>query len=192
MKRYWFLSLLLIAQTAFAAIPPPEGDSEYAVGVGDELEISVLQPDQFIMNVSVAPDGYISFPYIGKLKVKGSNTSQIQKEIEKKLGEGYLKYPVVTVYLKQSKSKKYLVSGEIERPGAYFLEDDLTVLRAISIAGGFTPVANTNSVKILRLKKDHRGYETIYVNMKRAMDGDMASDVELKPEDMIIVPKSFF
>jgi polysaccharide export outer membrane protein len=175
-----------------ALAQPTSADPGYAVGVGDVLEISVLQPDQFVTSVAVAPDGYISFPYIGKVNVKGSDVLRIQRDLEKKLASGYVKYPVIVVYLKESKSKKYIVSGEIGRPGAYLLEDNLTVLRAISIAGGPTKVANLNHVKILRLKKNGEGYETINVNLNKAMNGDIKEDVALKPEDMIIVNKSFF
>ncbi len=183
----WSMQALTFAQSM-----PALGESEYTVGVGDVLEISVLQPDQFVTNVSVAPDGYISFPYIGKVNVKGSEVSQIRHDLEKRLAAGYVKYPVVAVYLKESKSKKYIVSGEIQKPGAYLLEANLTVLRAITIAGGPTKIADVNNIKILRLKKDGTGYETIKVNLNKAMNGDISEDVTLKPEDMIVVTKSFF
>ena len=177
-----------VAAAAFASAPSPETD--YLVGVGDVLEISVLQPDQFITNV--APDGSISFPYLGNVKVKGMNLTQIHDEISQRLGDDYIKYPLITVYLRETKSKKYLVSGEVERPGAYLLEDNLTVLRAISIAGGLTKYGNANHVKVLRLKQNGEGYENIGVNLKRAMNGDMSHDVQLKPDDMIVVSEGIF
>ena len=166
--------------------------SDYAVGVGDVLEISVLQPDQFITTVIVAPDGYISFPYIGNVLVKGKDLPAIQDEIQRRLGEGYVKYPIVTVYLKEARSKKYVVSGEVERPGAYLLEDNTTVLRAISIAGGLTKYGNASRVKVLRQRDDGKGIEPIRVNLKRAMDGDGKEDIPLKPGDMVVVSEGIF
>ncbi|MBI2095947.1 MAG: polysaccharide export protein [Candidatus Omnitrophica bacterium] len=166
--------------------------SEYAVGVGDVLEISVLQPDQFITNVVVAPDGYITFPYLGNVKVKGMNLPDIKSEIERLLADGYIKYPLVTVYLKEARSKKYLVSGEVERPGSYPIEDNLTVLRAISIAGGFTKYGNAGRVKVLRPKEDGKGYELIKVNLKKVVNGDGQEDVFLKANDIIVASEGFF
>ena len=166
--------------------------AEYAVGVGDVLEINVQQPDQFVVNATVAPDGYISFPYIGNVKVLGLNLPQTQEEIQKRLADGYLKYPVVTVYLKEVKSKKYLVSGEVLKPGSYPLEDNITVLKAISIAGGFSKYGNASRVKLLRQKHNGKGYQTINVNVEKAENGDSAEDPVLLEGDMVVVQEGLF
>ncbi len=166
--------------------------SDYKIGVGDVLEISVLQPDQFTTVVTVSPDGSISFPYIGSVRVKGMSLPQMQNHIQSKLADGYIKYPVVTVYLKESRSRKYLVSGEVMKPGAYVLEDNITVLRAISIAGGFTKFGSASRVKVLREKKEGAGYETVKVDLKRAMDGQSEHDPLLQPGDMVVVSEGIF
>ncbi len=186
-----FSSLFLTACPAQAA-PGMDPRSNYAVGVGDVLEISVLQPDQFITNVTVAPDGSISFPYLGNVNVKGMSLGQIHEMLEKGLSENYIKYPLITVYLRETKSKKYLVSGEVVKPGAYLLEDSLTVLRAISIAGGLTKYGNPGKVKVLRLKEGGGGYDAIPVNLKQAMNGDMREDIMLRPNDMVVVSEGIF
>jgi protein involved in polysaccharide export with SLBB domain len=72
------------------------------------------------------------------------------------IADGYMEYPLVTVYLKEVKSKKYLVSGEVLKPGSYPLEDNTTVLKAISIAGGFSKYGNASRVKVLRQKAGGR------------------------------------
>ncbi len=169
-----------------------ESESEYAVGVGDVLEINVIKPDAFIVNVIVAPDGNISFPFIGNVKVLNLSLAQIQESIQSKLGDGYLKYPVVTVYLKEVKSKKYIVSGEVEKPGSYTLEDNTTVLKAISIAGGFSKYGNASRVKILRRKLYEKGYDAIKVNVEKAQNGDSSEDPELLPGDMVVVSEGIF
>src|SRR5688572_19704159 len=142
-------AVLFLSASAWSEVPAQD---EYKVGIGDVLEISVLQPDQFTTTVTVAPDGSISFPYIGAVNIKGKGLTEIQNEIQNKLANGYIKYPVVTVYLKESRSRKFLVYGEVMRPGPYVLEDNTTVLRAISIAGGFTKFGSSSRVKVLRQK----------------------------------------
>lgn len=182
------VSFLIVAgflQAASAA-------ADYTVGVGDELEINVLKPDVFIVNTTVAPDGNISFPYIGSVKVLGLSLSQAQDEIQKRLEDGYLKYPVLTVYLKEVKSKKYLVSGEVMKPGSYPLEGNITVLQAISIAGGFSKYGNASHVKVLRQKPGGKGYETVRVNVEQAREGDSEQDPLLHSGDMVVVSEGIF
>jgi polysaccharide biosynthesis/export protein len=196
LKKFFIAALLAVSwgmpAVSAGSLGSASPNADYAVGVGDVLEISVLQPDQFITNVTVAPDGSISFPYLGNVKVKGMNLQEIHDMIEQKLSDDYIKYPLITVYLRETKSKKYLVSGEVVRPGAYLLEDNMTVMRAVSIAGGLTKYGNPGKVKVLRLKPDGAGYQPIHVNLKRAMDGDMAQDVMLEPDDMIVVSEGIF
>jgi protein involved in polysaccharide export with SLBB domain len=184
-----FFTALFLAAPALAAPAGPGAD--YTVGVGDVLEISVLQPDQFTTVVTVAPDGSITFPYIGTQQVKGLTLPRIQDHIQNELADGYIKYPVVTVYLKESRSRKYLVYGEVIRPGAYPLEDNTTVLRAISIAGGFTKFGSASRVKVLRERTGGAGYEPIKVDLKAAMDGG-DKDLVLKPGDMVVVSEGIF
>jgi protein involved in polysaccharide export with SLBB domain len=201
MKRFFVLGIFGLFSLLFpvsgncedlASEKPAESASLYKVGIGDVLEISVLQPDQFTTTVTVAPDGSISFPYIGAVNIKGKGLTEIQNEIQNKLANGYIKYPVVTVYLKESRSRKFLVYGEVMRPGPYVLEDNTTVLRAISIAGGFTKFGSSSRVKVLRQKEESTGYETIKVDLKRIMDGKNENDVLLKPGDMVVVSEGVF
>ncbi len=164
---------------------------EYKVGIGDVLTISVLRPEEITTIVNVAPDGTISFPYIGQIKVKGLTLSQIESLIQEKLSEGYMKYPVVSVSLRESRSRKFFVYGEIVKPGAYFLDENTTVLKAISMAGGFTKFGSSK-VKILREKKDGKGYKIIKVNIKAIMDGKSEEDILLQPGDIVVVSEGVF
>lgn len=183
---------VLISQPPFAWAEKTEG-TEYLVGVDDVLEINILQPEKLAVSVAVSPDGSISFPYIGDMQAKGLTLKQIQKDIEKKLADGYMKYPLITIFLKESRSRKFFVYGEIAKPGAYPLEADTTVLRAISIAGGFLKNGSLTRVKILRLKEGlDANYETIEVNIKDAMQGIPDSDIILQPQDTVMVSQGKF
>ncbi|OHB68145.1 MAG: hypothetical protein A2W17_12280 [Planctomycetes bacterium RBG_16_41_13] len=90
------------------------------------------------------------------------------------------------------RNKKFYVYGEIMRPGEFILEDNMTVLKALSLAGGFTKWGSPGQVKILRQSKDKLGYETTKANIKSAMEGDAAADIVLQPDDIIVVSAGIF
>jgi polysaccharide export outer membrane protein len=165
---------------------------EYTVGVADLLEIAILQPEKMVIAVTVSPDGSITYPYIGQVAVKGLSLNQIQQEIQTRLAAGYMKYPVVSVSLKESRSRKFLVYGEVVRPGEYFIDESTTVLKAISMSGGFTKFGSSSHVKVLRPRQDKPGYEPIKVNIKAAMNGDPEADILLKTGDMVVVSEGVF
>jgi len=167
--------------------------TEYQVGPNDILDINILQPEPPLLNtVTVSPDGDITFPYIGTVSVKGKTLAQIQEDVQKRLGDGYIKYPVVSVDLKQSHSRRFFVYGEVVKPGAYDMEENMTVLGGISIAGGFSQFGSASRVKILRPKKGTTGYDVIKVNVKDVMDGVADSDPAIDQGDIIVVSEGIF
>lgn len=170
----------------------PEKQHEYVIGIDDRLDINVLQPEKLMATVAVAPDGTINFPYIGNVLVRGETLSKIQEEIQSRLANGYMKYPVVAVSLKESRSRKFFVYGEVMKPGTYVLEENTTVLRAISVAGGFNKFGSSSRVKVLRPLKDKPGYDALKINMKAVMDGNAREDVILQPEDIVVVSEGIF
>ena len=167
-------------------------DSVYLIGADDVLEVNVLQPEELSREITVAPDGTIAFPYIGTLSVKDKSLGVVQYEIQKALAEGYLQYPVVSVSLKQSRSKRFFVYGEVQNPGAYPLDDNMTVFKAISVAGGFTKYGSSSRVKILRPKKEAPGNETLKVDIKAILDGSSQADISLNSGDVVIVSEGVF
>ena len=183
------ITLLMTSPIARAEDP---AQAQYTVGIDDVLEINILQPEKLISTVAVAPDGSISFPYIGNVYVKGMTLSGIQEEIQAKLADGYMKYPAVSVSLQASRSRKFFVYGEVIRPGTYPIEEKASVLKAISMAGGFTRFGSSSRVKVLRQKKDQAGYETIKVNINAVMDGNSEADIILQPEDIVVVSEGVF
>lgn len=199
--RYLLISFLLISAAVSSSVnaaedtakkPAQEEKYEYAVGIGDILEIAVLQPEKMALSVTVSPDGSITYPYIGQVAVKGLGLAKIQQDIQARLADGYMKYPVISVSLKESRSRKFLVYGEVARPGEYFLDENTTVLKAISMAGGFTKFGSSSGVKILRPRTDKPGYEPIKVKIKSVMKGDAKADIILKSGDMVVVSEGVF
>ena len=189
MKRT-FITIILLTLLTLPALAQ-EG-APYTVGVDDLLEISVLQPDELLRVVNVAPDGAITFPYIGTVKVKGLTIEEIKEKVQGALADGYMKYPVVVVSLQESRSRRFFVYGEVMKPGTYAIAENVTVLRAISMAGGFSKFGSSSRVKVLRPKEEDAGYETIKIDIKKVMDGNSEDDVLLQPGDMVVISEGVF
>ncbi len=189
MKKIFIIGLSIFLCTAGIAIA---GEGEYLVGVGDVMTVSVLQPEELMLSVTVSPDGSITFPYIGTVKVKGKTPAEVQEEIQSRLADGYMKYPVVSVALVESRSRKFFVYGEVMKPGVYFLDDNSTVLKAISMAGGFTKFGSSSKVKVLRMREDSPGYDTVSISIKNVMNGDSDADIILNPGDIVVISEGMF
>lgn len=193
MKQIVFMALLILGM---GLVPAGAGEATdpapYTIGIGDVLDVAVLQPETLTAAVTVAPDGTINFPYIGQTKAEGLTLSQIQEDIQNRLADGYMRYPVVSVALKESNSRKFFVYGEVVRPGTYPVDEKTTVLRAISMAGGMTKFGSSSRVKLLRPQKDSAGYETVKVNLNEIMNGSTQEDVPVQPGDIVVVSEGAF
>ncbi len=175
-----------------ASAETTKNNSTYKIGIDDVLDIEIIQPEQRSTTVVVAPDGTISVPYVGNVKVVHMSLSEAEALITSKLADGYLKYPIVSIALKENRSKKFFVYGEVMKPGTYILDENTTVLEAISLAGGFTKYGSTSRVKILRPKKVSADYETIKINLDAVMNGNSKADIILKPGDTVVVSEGIF
>ncbi|MFA5099980.1 MAG: SLBB domain-containing protein [Candidatus Omnitrophota bacterium] len=166
--------------------------ADYTVGVDDILEINILQPEAINNLVTVSPNGSISFAYIGEVAVKDKTLIAIKKEIEARLADGYMKYPLVTVSLKESRSRKILVYGDVVKPGVYLLETDSTVLKAISLAGGFSKSSMSTQVKVISRNAADGSLTSRSVDIRGIMQGKVDSDLTLQPGDTVIVSEGRF
>lgn len=181
---------IFITSALCYADEPKEDQLQYKVGLGDVLNISVLEHDELKTNAPVTSDGSISFPYIGSIKVKGLSLSDIEKEISKRLSSSYIKYPVVSVTLTTFESVKYFVYGEVKNPGRYTLEGNMTVLKAISAAGGITPDGLYGKVKLRRKQKGGGEYKEINLDLKNTTESNMNCDMLIENEDVVVVERS--
>ncbi|MDI6785910.1 MAG: polysaccharide biosynthesis/export family protein [bacterium] len=164
--------------------------SEYIVGSPDIVDITVWGHADLSKTVVVAPDGLISFPLIGEIHAAGLTTSQIEDKIRACLAKDYIVDPKVAVTIIEYKSKRFFMFGEVRRVGSFPLEKDITLLRAVTIAGGFTEFAAPSKVRLLR-KKGRSGYITIRVNIHNIVKEKRGQgDILLKTDDIIIIPES--
>jgi len=172
-KPWWVVLLLLVSPV----LPAGEMEENYQVAPGDVLTVQVFgEPDLSFQELPINPNGSISFPLIGEVAVAGLTTNEIEKEIERRLADGYLKKPIVTVSIKRFRN--IYIHGEVKKPGAYPYEKGLTVEKAIAMAGGLTPRASKSAIT---LKREHRDKE---------IDAEMQTP--LRPGDVITIGQSFF
>ena len=169
-----------------------QATASYTVGPQDILGIDIFEPEKISTRATVSPDGSITAPYIGQVQVGGLTPYLIRVAIEKRLSDGYLKSPSVMVSLLESHSRRFFVYGAVNRPGEYDMADKMSVLRAISMAGGFTKFGSSSRVKVLRAKANETGYETIKINIKAVMDGDSKADLPIENGDIIVTSEGIF
>lgn len=159
------------------------------VGSGDLLEVRVFQEPDLSGAYRISPEGTIDFPLCGKVKLAGMTSSQSADALTKCLANGYLRKPQVTVLVREYTSKKVFVFGEVQKPGTFPYEENMSVIQAITLAGGFTKVAAKNNTNVTRIVdgkelKIHVPVEDIGVGREK--------NFLLQPGDIVFVPESFF
>jgi polysaccharide export outer membrane protein len=157
----------------------PTSTSDYRVDTGDRVSITVYQePDLSVTGVRVKANGTIAYPLIGDLHVSGLTSQQVQDLVKRRLLDGYLKKPHVTVSI--DSYRLYFIKGEVKRPGGYSFVDGLTVAKAVALAGGYTERASQSSVSLVRESNPDNPLESV------------AANTPIRPGDIITIGESFF
>jgi len=161
--------------------------SSYIVGEADVLRINVWkQPEISQLSVVVRPDGMVSVPLVGEVKVSGMTPVQIEATLVSELKQ-YVNEPRVTVTVAEVGSKTVYVTGEVTHPGAYPLVGPVDVLQVIAKAGGVTPFAHRRSVFVLRQINGKK--QKLPVNYSRIFHGKSPEqNINLEPGDTVVVP----
>jgi protein involved in polysaccharide export with SLBB domain len=153
------LVALLLVSAACSSTPHPVDlplpIEATSFGVGDVFELRIVGEDKLPTVFTIAPDGTVDLPYIKRTKVLGLEPQQVAEVVRKRLiEEDVLTDPTVSVSIKEYNSKRVEILGEVARPGSVPLQPGMTLLRAISLCGGFNNVANKSRVTIRRHIKD--------------------------------------
>lgn len=178
-----------------AAVAPPEevvkaqsekpGD-DYIIGSGDILDISLWKDEAMTKQVTVRTDGKIVFPLIGEIAAAGRSVAEVKEEMVAKLNE-YVPEPVLTVDVKQMSSMIIYVTGRVTKPGHYLVNSRVTVLQAISIAGGLNAFAKRGKIKVFR-QEDGKTV-TFPFDYDEVTDGEnLQQNIVLKRGDVVVVP----
>jgi len=155
------------------------------LGVGDVFSVKVYGEKELSGEHQISPEGTVDVPLIGRVEVAGLTPSEISRDIENRLLDGYLKSPYVSVYVKQYNSKKIFVLGMVKKPGTFAFSGGMNVVEAITLAGGFTETANANFVVVTR-KKD--GEEIRIPVPVATISKGLAANLDLRAGDIVYVP----
>jgi len=174
-----FLITLLCANTAIAS-------DKYLLNAGDVLDISVWNEETLQKTVVVLPDGTISFPLAGGLVAEGKSVTELEVAIRKSLIE-FIADPLVTVIVSSVTGNTVHILGKVNTPGSFVMAQRLSVMQALSLAGGLSPYAEENNIIVLR----QQGLKEVVISVRYAdiKGGDnVSSNVKLQSGDVIIIP----
>jgi len=161
-------------------------DPNYIIGAQDVLDISVWKEPELTRVVPVRPDGKISLPLLNDVKAAGLTPTQLAAQITESLKK-FVTNPQVTVIVSQINSQRVYVLGEAARPGAYPLLPGMTILQALSSAGGFTQFAKMKNIYLMREVDGKQ--EKHPFNYKEVIKGEHPEqNLVLKAGDTIVVP----
>ncbi len=192
------LALVLLVTALFAAAchdgklatldaPPPLADT--ALGVGDIFEVRVFGENDLSSIHRVGADGTITFPLAGVIHVEGLEPQAAATKIAERLADGILRNPQVSVLVSQQTSKKIVVMGQVNKPGTISYQPAMTILEAITLAGGFIPSSAKNDTTITRTENGKKS--TVRVPVSSISEG-RAKNVYVRPGDIISVPERIF
>ena len=172
-------SVPALAQTP---APAPQQDKDYIIGPEDILEIQVWGNKDLNQAVFVRPDGRTSLPLVGEIGVAGKTVQQLQDHLTN-VYEKTVKGAVVTVIVREIKSRPIYFIGGFGKPGVMQLTRELTLLQAISVVGGVSPNADAEKGFVLR------GDKRIPIDFNRLVQrGDLSQNPKLEPGDSVVVP----
>jgi polysaccharide biosynthesis/export protein VpsN len=193
--RGWLLSFALLISACSPShdgsrinLPPPT--ERYVLGPGDTFTLEIVGEKDLPHEYQVASDGTVDFPYVHTLKVADLEAQQVARLVRERLiTEKVLSDPSVVVQVKEYASRKVTLLGQVAKPGSYPLLPGMSMIQAISQAGGLTAVANGSHVILTR--KTSKAQQTVEVNVNAISEG-RAPDVPLQAGDQIYVNERIF
>jgi polysaccharide biosynthesis/export protein len=168
-------------------------DAGYRINGGDLLHISVYGEENLNQDVAVQPDGWIAFPLVGNLDARGLTLKELQTKIAANLRESQyfpnLTDNEVTVSMVKATGNSVSVVGQVKQPGTFAFDTQLDVMQALSLAGGLTPFADKDEIKVLR--RDAAGVQTaILFDYSQAEEGQkLDQNILLRGGDVVVVPQ---
>jgi polysaccharide export outer membrane protein len=191
--RVLFAAGSVSAQSPSDILPAPVSSevsgidlSTYRVGAEDVLEISVWREDALKKEALVRPDGGISYPLIGEVQVAGKTVFEIRDEIARRL-EKFIPEPAVSVAIMKVGSQRIYVIGKVNKPGDFPVGRYVDVLQALSMAGGLTPFADANDIRVMRREGDRQ--VVLPFEYGRVVRGQkLEQNVQLRAGDVVVVP----
>ena len=174
----------LVSETPQVLVP-----GDLALGYGDAIDIKVFGESELSGPFRLEDDGTIEYPLLGQVKLEGLEARAAGRYLASRLAEKYVKNPQVILTVKEQPSKRVLIFGQVGRPGIFPFTPHLSVIEAISLAGGFTQLAAKNHTTITRTEQ---GQKTLVEVPVAEISEGRAKNVQLRPGDIINVPERLF
>ena len=180
------LALLALPVRPAAADAPAVVPEDYQLHAGDMLQIVVWKEPDLQQEVLIRPDGGLTFPLVGELHAAGHTVPELTKMLEERIRK-YVPDAVVTVAVKTAGGSQVFVIGKVNHPGTFPLTGPLDVMQALSLAGGSTPFANLDGIRILRRGGGHE--TSIRFNYGQVLHGrHLEQNILLQSGDTVVVP----
>lgn len=199
--RSWLLVPALLVLTACGSGPegrpatdlprvPPRAEmmKGATLGAGDVVEIRVYQEEELTGLYRVSSDGTFDFPLVGKVEAGGKTPGELSDELTARLKERFLRNPQVSVFVKEYNSKKVFVLGQVAKPGTFQFEDNMTIVQAITLAGGFRDLADKNRIVLTRVVE---GQEQKFLVPVESIGLGREQNLVLQPGDIVFVPETW-
>ncbi|TKB91137.1 MAG: polysaccharide export protein [Nitrospira sp.] len=168
------------------AVASTPGDPEYRLGPEDVVQVSVWKDEQLTREVVVRPDGVFSFPLVGDIQAEDCTVEEIRSDLVKRLTK-YIPNPNVSVAVMKIVSYKVYVVGRVNKPGEYLVGHYTDVLQALSLAGGLTPFAAENDIKVMRrVRGEQQTISFRYGDLRKGKD--LEQNIILQRGDVVMVP----
>ena len=184
--------LLMGAHALAAALPnggeplPVVVEGSYLLGPEDIIKISVWKDEQLTQEVVVRPDGMISFPLVGDIPAAGKTIEDVRFELVKRLNR-FVPNPHVSVLATKILSYKIYVIGRVNKPGEFLVGHYTDVLQALSLAGGLTPYASENDIRIMRRDRGEQlVFQFRYGDVRKGKE--LGQNIILERGDVVMVP----
>lgn len=194
MRRLILTFLLVLAWMSASTMSFAADDTSYRINGGDLLHISVYGEQNLNQDVAVQPDGGIAFPLVGNIDARGMTLKELQGRIASSLRESEyfpnLTDNEVTVSMLKASGNSVSVVGQVKQPGTFVFDTQLDVMQALSLAGGLTPFASKDDIKILR--RDTAGKQMpILFDYSEIEDGEaLEKNILLRGGDVVVVPQA--
>jgi len=171
-------SPLIVATPEIPIFANNNSVSDYRLGAGDKLNITVFNEKELSMEIRLSDAGSFLYPFLGEVTAKNKTISDLQSLLTDRLKEGYLVDP--KVYVSIIEYRPFFVNGEVTKPGGFAYQPGLTIRKAISLAGGLTPRASLTKIYVVH-ENDPTGTPRL-----------TTLNAVILPGDTITIEQSFF
>lgn len=176
----------LLGMVACVGARAQDAGADYRLHAGDSITVSVWKELELQRKVIIRPDGRFSFPLAGEVQAAGRSADQVRIDIENQLKK-YIPEAVVAVMVEDVSGNRIYVIGQVTKPGMYVMNPELTVLQALSLAGGGTPFAKLDNISVIRGTGTEQ--KTLPFRYDQVIEGKaLQQNVTLQSGDVVLVP----